>query len=455
MATRNFTGTNGNDLFGPFDYSSDDYVINGRAGTDTLEAGGTSARDYINLSRDGNTARLAITPVGVIDDSVFNFRNVEQVVLRAGLGEDIVDIGDITGLGITRVTVDLTGPGGGGDNAKDTVSVDATDGADTIRIRAVDGVVNVTGLPATLVVLGGDPLLDRLFVYGGRGDDVIDASGVNGLKANVSPFYLYGDEGNDRIIGSKGGDVLAGGAGTDTLIGGNGNDTYLNPTGDLIVEGERGGIDTVISGVTFSLENIANVERLTLSGNKNINGTGNELGNRVEGNTGNNILMGLAGDDTILGGNGNDTLDGGTGVDLLVGGLGKDVINPGDDDRPDIIRYREATDSTGPMRDVVIGMNLNNEDMFDVPTMPTSVSPNVVGGVLNEATFNADLAAAVNASLPARGAVLFDPSSGTADYADTAYLVVDANGIAGYQAGQDFVIELQNWTGSLDLTDFI
>src|SRR5690349_13455499 len=103
MATHSLTGTSGNNLFGPFAYSSDDYVINGAGGNDTVEASATSGRDYINLSRDGNTARLAITPRGVIDDSVFNMTSVENVVISAGRGEDIVDIGDLSGLGLGRV----------------------------------------------------------------------------------------------------------------------------------------------------------------------------------------------------------------------------------------------------------------------------------------------------------------------------------------------------------------
>jgi Ca2+-binding RTX toxin-like protein len=454
MALHNVTGTSGNDLFGPYAYSSDDYVIDGGAGNDTVEASATAGRDYINLSKDGNTARLAITPKGVIDDSVFNMTSVENVVIAAGRGEDIVDIGDLTGLGIGRVTIDLSS-GGAPDRATDYVGIDGTARADNIRIFAVDGTVTVTGLPSELVVLGADPTLDFMHTYGGLGNDVIDASGVYGLRPSANGFYLHGGDGADRILGSSGGDYLYGDAGKDTLIGGDGHDNYVNPIGDVIVEGAGGGADTVLSSFTFSLDGIANVERLTLTGATDIDGTGNELANRIEGNTGDNILRGLTGDDTILGGKGNDTINGGTGVDQLIGSEGKDVINPGNDAEADILRYVNANESTGRLRDIVADFNLNNEDLFDFGAMPTSVSPNVTGGTLNEATFNADLTAAVNGSFPAHGAVLFDPSAGTADYANTAYLVVDANGVAGYQAGEDFVIQLQGWTGSLDLTDFI
>ena len=39
-------------------------------------------------------------------------------------------------------------------------------------------------------------------------------------------------------------------------------------------------------------------------------------------------------------------------------------------------------------------------------------------------------------------AIVFDPDSG--DFAGKTFLVVDANGVAGYQAGQDLVFELDH-----------
>ncbi len=59
------------------------------------------------------------------------------------------------------------------------------------------------------------------------------------------------------------------------------------------------------------------------------------------------------------------------------------------------------------------------------------------------------------ARLPVGQAVLFDPNAGNLNQPGMTYLIVDANGIAGYQAGADYVIELQNFNGKLDLSDFI
>lgn len=115
---------------------------------------------------------------------------------------------------------------------------------------------------------------------------------------------------NDSLIGGAGNDTLDGGAGNDTLVGGTGDDTYMvNSTTKTIVEAAGAGTDTVESTVTYSLSNAAhaNIENLSLLGSSNINGTGNALGNRIEGNIGNNILTGLGGNDTLIGGFGTDT----------------------------------------------------------------------------------------------------------------------------------------------------
>ena len=119
--------------------------------------------------------------------------------------------------------------------------------------------------------------------------------------------------------------MLNSGVGIDTLIGGLGNDSYtVDNGGDIVTETSTLAteIDTVNSSVTYTLS--ANVERLTLTGTANIDGTGNTLANTLTGNTGNNILDG---------GDGNDSLNGGVGIDTLIGGLGNDtytVDNVGD-----------------------------------------------------------------------------------------------------------------------------
>lgn len=73
---------------------------------------------------------------------------------------------------------------------------------------------------------------------------------------------------------------------------------------DTIIEDAGGGIDTVMSVVTYTLA--PNLENLTLTGGK-INGTGNAAANVLTGSYADNILDGLAGADTMIGGYGADT----------------------------------------------------------------------------------------------------------------------------------------------------
>ena len=126
---------------------------------------------------------------------------------------------------------------------------------------------------------------------------------INGTAGNDS---LVGGSGNDTINGFAGEDTINGGAGADSMVGGTHPDTYVvdNP-GDVIVELEDGGFDTVNASVSYTLA--AWVNHLTLTGTAAINGNGNELPNLITGNSGDNDLAGGAGNDTLNGGAGPDT----------------------------------------------------------------------------------------------------------------------------------------------------
>src|SRR6185369_15778979 len=90
--------------------------------------------------------------------------------------------------------------------------------------------------------------------------------------------------------------TLDGGLGVDTMSGGGSDDLYIvDNTNDVVIENAGSGTDTVLSSASYSLT--ANVERLTLTGSGNINGTGNSLDNIIIGNSGINTLTGGLGND--------------------------------------------------------------------------------------------------------------------------------------------------------------
>ncbi|TRU83692.1 MAG: hypothetical protein EWV54_19595, partial [Microcystis novacekii Mn_MB_F_20050700_S1D] len=152
---------------------------------------------------------------------------------------------------------------------------------------------------------------------------------VNGSSNSETVNGTSGDDhinagaGNDTVNGGEGNDILDGGTGNDRLAGGPGDDTYIvDNSRDVVIENAGEGKDTVKSSVNYTLT--VNIEDLTLAGNDNTNGTGNNLDNLITGNSGNNLLKGLDGNDTLLGNAGNDTLIGGKGNDILTGGDGSD-----------------------------------------------------------------------------------------------------------------------------------
>ena len=195
---------------------------------------------------------------------------------------------------------------------------------------------------AALFGLGGDDSLaagnDAALIDGGFGRDTL-AGGLGNdkliggrsndrLEGNGGNDSLDGGSGNDLLLGGNGDDTLSDVAGADTLDGGSGNDAYfVDNAGDVVSEAGGSGIDLVVASVSRTLA--AGIENLQLAGTTGLNGTGNALDNRLQGNTGANVLAGAEGADTLLGSAGNDTLAGGDGDDRLDGGSGADSVDGG------------------------------------------------------------------------------------------------------------------------------
>jgi Ca2+-binding RTX toxin-like protein len=161
-------------------------------------------------------------------------------------------------------------------------------------------------------------LTDGTYTFNGKdnSNDTIRASDgndvIHGLSGNDR---LYGGAGNDTLEGGVGNDILDGGTGNDTMRGGTGNDTYyVDNAKDVVDETGGGGIDTVVSTISYTLA--ADFENLTLVGTVGLHGNGNGL---------DNVIIGGDGNDVLGGGAGNDTLDGGKGGDLMTGGTGNDT----------------------------------------------------------------------------------------------------------------------------------
>ena len=306
---------------------------------------------------------------------------------------------------------------------------------------------DVVGNALANVITGNDA--NNVF-FGGDGGDRLN--GNNGFD------LLRGETGNDTLSGGQGNDTLDGGTGQDVLTGGTENDIYfVDDSGDQIIENAGQGRDTVESVANFVLP--VNVEGFTISSiATGVTLTGNAVSNTFYAKNGvqNHVLLGGAGDDTFmfrtLGGtpiyNDGVTIEGGAGSDVISVSFSRNLS----------IVFTSVSDSTGIHRDRISDFSFapGDNNKFDFPVTPSSVATPVTTGRLSLQFFEADLSAAIGAGQMSAGqAVLFSPSFGDLGALGADVLVVDANGIAGYQAGADYVVQLNSPTGTLTLDNFI
>jgi Ca2+-binding RTX toxin-like protein len=295
-----------------------------------------------------------------------------------------------------------------------------------------------------------------------------EALTFDGSAETDGSFAIFAGFGPSDFTGGAGSDGFFFGDGrfkvSDRIDGGGGADDQLGLRGDYsaLLQFQAGtitGIETIalISSsvlrfgggdtVDFSY-NLATHDANVASGARLIvTATGLEANESLSFD-GSAELDGLL---DLRGGAGNDNLRGGAGADLLWGGLAADVLTGGGGG--DAFTYTAVTQSTGPAADVVMDF-VSGADRFDLPTAVAAINATVNGGSLSGANFNADLEAAIGAGqLGAGNAVLFKPNAGL--FAGATFLIVDANGVAGYQADQDFVMQLAINPVMIAVTDFV
>ena len=166
------------------------------------------------------------------------------------------------------------------------------------------------------------------------GDRIKGNGGGNVLTGLAGNDTLEGRGGDDTLLGGNGNDRLDGGAGDDSMNGGANNDTYvIGSAGDRVSELGGSGIDTVLSSRSTNLSSAqfsGEVENLTLTGNGNLDATGNGLNNTLRGNSGDNEIDGGTGLDTMIGGGGDDTYVVNSGGDVVdegaAGSGGTDLV---------------------------------------------------------------------------------------------------------------------------------
>src|SRR5262249_54859781 len=227
---------NGNDTFiwNPGDGSD---TVEGQAGTDTLVFNGANINENMDISANGQRARLS-RDVGTV---VMDLNGVERIQVNALGGADTITVNDLTGTDVKQVALDLSAPAGSGqgDGASDIVKVNGTAGDDHITVASSGASVVVNGLAAQVTIAGAEGGKDSLVIDGLSGNDSINASALNPGQINLT---INGGAGNDTITGSRGSDLVTGGTGNDVALLGAGDDTFVwNPgDGSDTVEGQAG-----------------------------------------------------------------------------------------------------------------------------------------------------------------------------------------------------------------------
>jgi Ca2+-binding RTX toxin-like protein len=402
-----------------------DMAIRGTRHDDTLD--GTSGNDVFIMNQGGND-----TVSGGDGNDQFGFGGALTAAdkIDGGTGDDKVVLNGDYSAGITfaadtMVNVERLQLFAGHD-----YSLTMNDGNVAAGERLI---VNATALGASnhLTFDGSAEADGRYMVYGGAGDDMI----TGGAKADI--FHLenggadtaHGGAGNDTFyLGETlwSDDQIDGGAGNNTLhvSGFAGGDTLvlasttLQHVTDFIIDGGSfmsvvTDDATVAAGATMTFDTTA-VNGFVLDGSAETDGSFN-------------VVAG-SGDDTITGGSMGDTFTGNGGADTYL--------------------YTAVGQSTGLTFDTITDFAAGT-DKFDLTSPVTEIF--AVSGSVNSATFDSDLNTLH--ALQFDGATIVTVTAG--DLSGHTLLVIDGNGDDIYSSGQDYVIDITHYTGTITTGDFI
>jgi Ca2+-binding RTX toxin-like protein len=204
-------------------------------------------------------------------------------------------------------------------------------------------------------------------------------------------------------------------AGADQMKGDGGDDTYVvDNVGDVVIENSLAdGTDTVLANINYTLGSY--VENLTLTGAGTIGGTGNGLGNVINGNNAANLLKGMTGADTLVGAGGADTLQGGVGDDQLFGGGGHDDLQGG-------------TGMDGFRFDTALSAANNVDHILDFSVVDDTIylDRDIFTGIAADGPLAAGAFRAGTSALDADDRILYDAATGHISY--------DADGVGGTAA---------------------
>ena len=418
------------------------FDIIGGAGDDTVTGGAQS--DSFDLTHGGgDTAHgsggndtFTLDGQAIFNDQIDGGTGTDTIVLTGDLSFGAlnsslisnVETVDIVGSGVSSVTITGDIAGGG-----QTLHIAVTSSTDLTQI-------DLSNATSALYAFTGSATQDDTVIFGanfsvndtidGGGAPVFDDLSLNGDYSGGHALVF-----NDATIANINLISVGDGFSYDLTL----KDANIANTGSMIFDGTQ-----LSAGHTLTVDDTAETA----------------AGIEFRGGAGDDVVHAGGGADQLDGGAGNDILDAGAGESQIDGGAGQDTITVDAAVSSQIFTFDAVTDSTGPAYDVVHGMNFDAASFsignFD-GSLVSSIDAAVTHGTLDTgASFDADLAAAIGAGqLGSHHAVLFTADSSSTGLDGHTFLVVDVNGTAGYQAGQDLVIDVTGYTGTLSAGEFI
>ena len=411
-------GGNGSDVFYVGDaLTAADHIDGGANGGGALGAG------YDTVVFDGDySTTLVLSATTIVNVEEFDFTHGNSYSIRTNDKNISATVSNSWGVSLFANGADL--------GANDSLTFDAS--------AEKNGTVAMFGGAGNDTLIGGHQA-DQFYLPAGGTDS---AAGNDGDDYFSFVDWMLGEFPARAMTAA---DHVDGGAGNDTVEFG--ATTNLTMTATTMVNVENLYLD---AGAHYTIT----TNEATVAAGQSLTVYGNELGATDKlvfkggaEHDGTFQIYGGAAADTLQGGHLNDHIDGGAGNDTIFGSDGADDLTGGGGS--DTFQYTAVGQSTSTGYDTVHGFDAT-QDFFDLNVGVTGIDPSASGS-LSTATFDSDLAAILTGPQYVAGhAVLVTASGG--DLSGDQFLVIDANGTPGYQAGHDYVILLSDTVDVADLS---
>jgi Ca2+-binding RTX toxin-like protein len=374
--------------------------------TVNLDASALAAVDV-----DGKATVAILT--GTQASTVVNVAGNKAVTLGAVTAKEVNASSLTAALDLTLASTLLKATGGAGD--------------DVFRLLTdVDNIVIDGGAGGNKLVLDGQDLTNNTLTLSNIGAIELTANATDvkfdAAQLSGKSYVVYGD--SFEVVQATGTSLNLSGLGGDAS-----KTAYIT-----VAPGVVGAAHTIVG---------SNAHKNDIDASNLTNGatlTGGQYDDYIEGGSGNDVINGGAGIDTLLGGAGNDTINGGAGDDIITGEAGADVLTGGAGN--DTFVFTALADSVLAGFDKITDLTIGSDIIKSKVVAAADVKQLGAVATLNEAGIQAVLLAADFASNKAATFTFVD-----AGVTRTFLAINDAT--AGFVAGDDAIIEITGFSGSL------